>query len=260
LPSSLPSFVRYLYPPVFLVGTLLAWFAVSEWWQWISPTRFPTPTQTAEAFQRILIQGYGNGRLHQHIVQSVLLVSLSFTISAALGIALGIFMGASRKIEALVNPIFLTLRPIPPLAWIPLAIVWLGLENSAKVMVIFVAAFVPSVINTFTGIRSLEVPQREAARMLGIRGRAYYFEVLIPAAMPMIFTGMRLSLQASWTTLVASELVGAVLGLGSILNQAAQDINPPMILVGMIFVALSGWLMTYGLGLLERLAIPWRPV
>lgn len=96
--------------------------------------------------------------------------------------------------------------------------------------------------------------------MLGIRGRAYYFEVLIPAAMPMIFTGMRLSLQASWTTLVASELVGAVLGLGSILNQAAQDINPPMILVGMIFVALSGWLMTYGLGLLERLAIPWRPV
>jgi NitT/TauT family transport system permease protein/taurine transport system permease protein len=193
-------------------------------------------------------------------LQSVLLVSLSFTISAALGIALGIFMGASRKIEALVNPVFLTLRPIPPLAWIPLAIVWLGLENSAKVMVIFVAAFVPSVINTFTGIRSLEVPQREAARMLGIGGRAYYFEVLIPAAMPMIFTGMRLSLQASWTTLVASELVGAMLGLGSILNQAAQDINPPMILVGMIFVALCGWLMTYGLGRLERLAIPWRSV
>jgi NitT/TauT family transport system permease protein/taurine transport system permease protein len=127
-------------------------------------------------------------------------------------------------------------------------------------MVIFVAAFVPSVINTFTGIRSLEVPQREAARMLGICGRAYYSEVLIPAAMPMIFTGMRLSLQASWTTLVASELVGAVLGLGSILNQAAQDINPPMILVGMIFVALSGWLMTHGLDRLERLAIPWRPV
>jgi len=167
-------------------------------------------------------------------------------------------MGANRKIEAIVNPIFLTLRPIPPLAWIPLAIVWLGLGNSAKVMVIFVAAFVPSVINTFTGIRSLDNAQREAALMLGVSRFSYYTEVLIPTAMPLIFSGLRLSLQASWTTLVAAELVGAVLGLGSILNQAAQDINPAMILVGMISVAVCGWLMTQLLGYLEKLAMPWR--
>jgi taurine transport system permease protein len=167
-------------------------------------------------------------------------------------------MGSDKRVETLFNPVFLTLRPIPPLAWIPLAIVWLGLENSAKVMVIFVAAFVPSVINTHTGVRSLETPQREAAAMLGISRLAYYREVLIPAALPMIFTGLRLSLQASWTTLVAAELVGAVQGLGSILNQAAQDINPPMILVGMMSVAVCGWLMTQLLGLLERWAMPWR--
>jgi taurine transport system permease protein len=140
-----------------------------------------------------------------------------------MGILLGILMGANKKVEAFVNPIFLTLRPIPPLAWIPLAIVWLGLGNSAKVMVIYVAAFVPAVINSFTGVRSIEVPQREAAAMLGIGRFAYYREVLIPGALPLIFTGLRLSLQASWTTLVAAELVGATLGLGSILNQAAQD-------------------------------------
>ena len=97
-------------------------------------------------------------------------------------------MGANKKIEAFVNPIFLTLRPIPPLAWIPLAIVWLGLGTSAKVMVIYVAAFVPAVINTFTGVRSIETPQREAAAMLGISRFTYYKEVLIPGALPLIFT------------------------------------------------------------------------
>lgn len=204
------------------------------------------------------MRGYGNGKLHQHILQSVGLVTTAFLVSAAAGVLLGIFMGANRKIEAIVNPIFLTLRPIPPLAWIPLAIVWLGLGNSAKVMVIFVAAFVPSVINTFTGIRSLDIAQREAALMLGVSRFSYYTEVLIPTAMPFIFSGLRLSLQASWTTLVAAELVGAVLGLGSILNQAAQDINPAMILVGMISVAVCGWLMTQLLGYLEKLAMPWR--
>ena len=168
------------------------------------------------------------------------------------------FDGANKRIEAFVNPIFLTLRPIPPLAWIPLAIVWLGLGNSAKVMVIYVAAFVPAVINTFTGVKSIEAPQREAAAMLGIDRLTYYREVLIPGAMPLIFTGLRLSLQASWTTLVAAELVGATLGLGSILNQAAQDINPAMILVGMISVAISGWLMTQILAKAERYAMPWR--
>ena len=172
------------------------------------------------------MQGYGNGKLYQHVLQSVILVTSGFLVSSSLGILLGVLMGANKKIEAFVNPIFLTLRPIPPLAWIPLAIVWLGLGNSAKIMVIYVAAFVPAVINTFTGVRSIEVPQKEAAAMLGISRFAYYREVLIPGALPLIFTGLRLSLQASWTTLVAAELVGATLGLGSILNQAAQDINP----------------------------------
>jgi taurine transport system permease protein len=96
--------------------------------------------------------------------------------------------------------------------------------------------------------------------MLRTRGWRYWKDVLIPGALPSIFTGLRLSLQACWTTLVAAELVGAVAGLGSILNQGAQDIYPAMILVGMISVALCGWLMTLGLGLLERWAMPWRKV
>ena len=226
----------------------------------ISPARFATPAEVGSALQQIAIEGYSNGRLHEHVLRSVLLVTMGFTVAASIGVALGLAMGASRVVEAFVNPIFLVLRPIPPLAWIPLAIVWLGLGDAAKMMVIFVSAFVPSVINSYTGVRQIDRPIFEAAAMLDITGARYWREVLIPGALPSIFTGLRLSLQASWTTLVAAELVGAVTGLGQILNQAAQDIYPAMILVGMISVALSGWLMTMGLGWLERRAMPWKAI
>ena len=246
-------------------GALLALAAVLALWHlltavtgFISPARFPTPAEVGAALQQIAIEGYSNGRLHEHVLRSVLLVTMGFVVASSIGVALGLAMGASRVAEAFVNPIFLMLRPIPPLAWIPLAIVWLGLGDAAKMMVIFVSAFVPSVINSYTGVRQIDKPIFEAAAMLDVNGWRYWREVLIPGALPSIFTGLRLSLQASWTTLVAAELVGAVAGLGQILNQAAQDIYPAMILVGMVSVALCGWLMTHGLGWLEQRVMPWK--
>jgi taurine transport system permease protein len=241
-----------------LLAVLLTWHLLTAVWGVISPARFPMPLEVAGAARQIAVEGYSNGRLHQHVLTSVLLVTMGFAVAATIGVAIGLAMGASRTVEALVNPVFLLLRPIPPLAWIPLAIVWLGLGNSAKMMVIFFAAFVPSVINSYAGVRQIDKPIFEAAAMLGVKGWRYWREVLIPGALPSIFTGLRLSLQASWTTLVAAELVGAVVGLGQILNQAAQDIYPAMILVGMISVALCGWLMTLGLAWLERRAMPWQ--
>ena len=237
---------------------LLVWWALTSGSGLISPIRFPDPLETWSAWRQILLDGYANARWHEHVLRSVLLVTMGFAVAASCGVAVGLAMGASRAVEALLNPAFLFLRPIPPLAWIPLAIVWLGLGDGAKIMVIFVAAFVPSVINTFSGVRQIEQPLLEAGAMLDIRGWRHFTQVLIPGALPSIFTGLRLSLQASWTTLVAAELVGAVAGLRQILNQAAQDIYPPMILVGMISVALCGWLMTLGLGWVEARAMPWK--
>jgi taurine transport system permease protein len=243
-----------------LVAVLLIWHLLTAVFGVISAARFPPPAEVGAAIQQIALEGYGNGRWHQHVLRSVLLVTMGFMVASTIGIILGLAMGASRTVEALVNPAFLLLRPIPPLAWIPLAIVWLGLGDAAKIMVIFFAAFVPSVINSYSGVRQIEKPIFEAAAMLNVSGWRYWREVLIPGALPSIFTGLRLSLQASWTTLVAAELVGAVAGLGQILNQAAQDIFPAMIVVGMISVALCGWLMTLGLGWLERRVMPWRAI
>lgn len=237
---------------------LLLWYVGTTLTGLINPSRFPRPQEVWSAFTFIQAEGYGNGRLHQHVLHSLQLVAMGFAVAVGVGVPLGLLMGYSRRAEALINPAFLLLRPIPPLAWIPLAIVWLGLEDGSKILVIFVAAFVPSVINSYTGVRNIETPVMEAARMLGIKGWRLVTEVLVPGSLPMIFTGLRLSLQASWTTLVAAELIGALYGLGSILNQAAQDIFPAMILVAMVFVGLCGAATTWLLGQLENRAMPWR--
>src|SRR5947209_5182047 len=178
---------------------------------------------------------------------------------AAFGAPLGILRGPSRRFDAFTSPVFLLIRPIPPLAWIPLAILWLGLGAGAKIMVIFFAAFVPSVINSHSGVRAIEPQLLEASQVLGTRGFRHIREVLVPGAMPMIFTGLRLSLQAAWTTLVAAELVGALAGLGRVLNVAQQDIYPAMILVAMAAVAMLGWATTRLLDVVESRAMPWLP-
>jgi taurine transport system permease protein len=251
-------FARFATGLTALAAVVLVWHMLTAGLGVISAARFPPPAEVAAALQQIAIEGYSSARWHEHVLRSVLLVSTGFVVSSACGVALGLAMGASRRVEAFVNPIFLLLRPIPPLAWIPLAIVWLGLGDAAKIMVIFVAAFVPSVINSFTGVRQIDAPVLEAGAMLGVTGWCHWREVLVPGALPSIFTGLRLSLQASWTTLVAAELIGAVAGLGQILNQASQDIYPAMIVVGMLSVALCGWLMTLALGWIEQRAMPWR--
>jgi ABC-type nitrate/sulfonate/bicarbonate transport system permease component len=241
-----------------VAAVLLAWYLLTSVTGFIGPTRFPAPGEVGAALKQIAFDGYADGKLYQHVLQSCKLILMGFAAAVIVGVPLGLAMGFSRRIEAFVNPAFLLLRPIPPLAWIPLAIVWLGLGDAAKILVIWFAAFVPSVINSYTGVRSIDAHLLEAARTLGIQKRRLWLEVLVPGAAPHIFTGLRLSLQAAWTTLVAGELIGALQGLGQVLNVAAQDIYPAMILVGMIFVGLCGGGMTWVLGRIERYAMPWR--
>lgn len=240
------------------IGVLLvAWYLATIPFRLISPGRFPSPLDVWTSFRQVAFVGYANGLLHQHVLHSLQLVVLGFAVAVVTGVPLGLLMGWSRKAEALINPVFLFIRPIPPLAWIPLAILWLGIGDTAKIMVIWFAAFVPCVINSFTGVRAVEPYVIEAARMLGTPRLRFVTEILIPAASPLIFTGVRLSLQASWTTLVAAELVGALYGLGRILNVAQQDIYPGMIFVGMACVGFFGWAMTLILGRIEDRSLAW---
>ncbi|MCB5410422.1 ABC transporter permease [Pseudogemmobacter faecipullorum] len=234
---------------------LLLWFAATSWLQLIPAGRFPSPAEFWAALRQSLVSGYAGAPLAEHAWHSLRLVAIGFVCATLAGVPLGLLMGYNRTAEALISPVFSLIRPIPPLAWIPLAILWLGLGDAAKVLVIWFAAFVPSVINAHTGVRGIDGGLFAAARMLGVPRLRMVSEVILPGALPMIFTGLRLSLQAAWTTLVAAELVGALMGVGFILNVAQQDIYPSMILVGMVTVGLLGWLTTKGLVMVEQAAL-----
>ena len=243
------------------IGTvLLAWWLATSGLRLLNPLRLPSPQEVWAAFSQIAWgQGYGGATLAQHALHSLWLVGKGFAAAVVTGVPLGLLMGWSRRAEALINPIFLLLRPIPALAWIPLAIVWFGLGDTGKVFVIWLTAFVPCVINAFTGVRGVDPVLIAAARTQGASTAQVIRHVVIPGAMPLMFTGLRLSLQASWTTLVAAELVGAFFGLGRVLNVAGQDIFPGMILVGMAAVAVCGAVTTWLLGRVERRVVNWRP-
>lgn len=235
-----------------------AWYASTQVAHLISPGRFPSPLDVFNAAMQIgRPPGYAGTTLWHHIATSLELVVLGFLVAVATGVPLGMGMGLSRRFEAFINPIFLTIRPIPPLAWIPLAVVWFGLGIAAKIFVVWFAAFVPALINTYTGVRNVDRTLLEAARVHGAGRYRVIRDVVFPASLPHTFTGLRLSLQASWTTLIAAELVGAVAGMGHVLIVASLDIYPGMILYGMAWVALLGAAMTIALGALERAAMPW---
>ena len=234
------------------------WLLGSEF-GFINKQMFPAPEQFAAAARQMLTgDGYADGMLYEHVLQSVMLILMGFFAATAVGVPLGLWMGWSRRAEALVNPVFSLIRPIPALAWIPLAIVWLGLDNAAKVMILWFAAFVPAVINSYTGVRTIERPIIEASAMLGVKGWSLIKDVIVPGALPSIFTGLRLSLQGCLTALVAAELLGALLGMGKVLYQAGLDIYPAMILVGMVTVAVVGFVLTAVLDVAEHRAMPWR--
>src|SRR5437588_1243865 len=165
---------------------LLAWYLATDVAGLIDRQRFPSPGDIWTAGMQIVTRGYAGGTLVPQALYSLRLVVLGFLVGAGTGVPLGILMGLSRRFEALVNPAFLLVRPIPPLAWIPLAIVWLGIGDAAKVLVIWFAAFVPAVINAYTGIRTIDPTLIAAARVHGGSARHVLFDVRIPGAMPMI--------------------------------------------------------------------------
>lgn len=249
---------RVLAGAVSMLVVLGLWWTLTSGCGLIDPNRFPDPAETWAALQQILTPGYAGGTLVQQAWASTRLVLLGFAVAVTTGMPLGALMGLSRRAESLLNPAFLLLRPIPPLAWIPLAVVWLGLGDGAKILVIWIAAFEPCVINTWTGVRGADPTLVAAARVHGAAPVRVLLEVILPGALPMIFTGLRLSLQACWTTLVAAELVGTLYGLGRVLDSAYRDVNPAMIRVAMVTVGLLGAATTRLIAVLERGLTPWQ--
>lgn len=178
-------------------------------------------------------------------------------LSVALGLLLGLAMSLSAFWRAFLLPVFNLIRPVPPLAWIPLALLWFGLGDGSKLFVMCFAATIPVVINCMTGVRQIDPVLLAAGRVHGARGAFWVRHVILPGALPHVLIGTRLALQTCWTVIVAAELLGAFWGVGKVLSTAKEDVDSGMVLVGMVTVALLGLASSLVLRAIERRLTPW---
>jgi ABC-type nitrate/sulfonate/bicarbonate transport system permease component len=243
---------------VSVISVIGVWFLLTSVFRVIPPAFLPPPQNIVTDFLRILGTPYVGHTLIGHTLVSLQIVLGGFFSAILIGIPLGVLMGWFKRIEAIVDPLFQLLRPIPPLAWIPLSLLWFGIGIQSKIFVIWLSAFVPCVINSYTGIRLTEPLLVKAALGLGVKNqRDLLREVAIPSALPIILGGVRIGLGAAWMTLVAAELLASDAGLGYMMQMARRALEPSVIILGMLVIGILGALMARGLRMLEKWVCPW---
>jgi len=247
---------RFLLPLLMI----LIWQGLSSM-EVIPSYKLPSPVEIILGFKDLLIVGVPPGNLlHNHMLYSLYRVALGYAIAALLAIPLGLLMGWSRGLLKIVRPLFELMRPIPPLAWIPIAILWFGIGLKSAAFIIFLGAFFPILLNTISGVLSIQPILVEAARTLHAKEKDIFLKVLLPGAVPSIFVGMRIGIGIGWMTLVAAEFTGVKEGYGlGYMIMTARDIQrPDEILAGMLVIGVIGLLIDIGLRAAESKTIKWQ--
>ena len=212
------------------------------------PRQFlPTPIETAARFLALLSSPFAGATLPAHLASSFLRYAYGVVLAAVIGVPLGLMMGWFRLLDDIVTPIFDGLRFIAPIAWVPFAALWFGTGVGGPVMIIFAGAFPPCLINAYRGARFVEPRLIEAARMLGTGHRRMITEILLPAAVPSIVAGLRVSAGLGWQSLVGAELIVAATGVGFMMVQAQASVQTTTVMSGMIAIGLVGLLIDVGL-------------
>ncbi len=229
--------------------------------QVIPSYKLPSPLEIILGFKDLLIVGVPPGNLlHHHMLYSLYRVTLGYALAALLAIPLGLLMGWSRPLLKSTRPLFEVVRPIPPLAWIPIAILWFGIGIKSAAFIIFLGAFFPILLNTISGVLSIPPILIEAARTLHAKEKDIFLKVLLPGAVPSIFVGMRIGIGIGWMTLVAAEFTGVKEGYGlGYMIMTARDIQrPDEIIAGMLVIGVVGLLIDIGLRSAESAIIRWQ--
>lgn len=246
--------IKHIIQYVGLSAFVLAAWQILSQLGFIKPLILPPPSRVALAFWELL----KSGAMARHVGISVLRVLEGFGIAAALGLGLGVAIGLSRTLDRLTELIIQVVKPIPPIAWIPLAILWFGIGEQSKVYIIFLGAFFPIIINTIDGIRQTDHKFVEVARILEVPRFIFIRRVVIPGALPAIMTGLRVGLMVAWMCVVAAELIAASSGVGYLIMDARQLSQSDVVLVGMITIGVVGKLMDSLIKRLERRLITWN--
>lgn len=252
-PSLLMSLLKKIRGLAFIGALLILW-------QYISTvvldetTRvlLPAPTAIVPAAWELI----SSGELLHHAGDSLRREAIAF-LWASIAIPIGIAMSWWRAVDEQLDPLMEILRPIPPLAWIPLSILWFGIGETQNQFIIFLAIFFPILLNAISGVKSIEPNLIRAARCLGANEWDILYRVVLKAALPQIVTGIRIGLGVGWMALVAAELVGATSGLGFLINDARTVLRTDYVIVGMGTIGLIGLLIDWSIRNVMKVLLPW---
>jgi NitT/TauT family transport system permease protein len=195
--------------------------------------------------------------LLKHIQISLYRVFLGFGIGSAMAVSLGLLIGWSEKAKSFVDPIVEIVRPIPPMAWIPLSILWFGIGELPKIFIIILGVFFPVLTNTVVGVKSIEKGLLKLARSMGLKGFRLFKEVIVFGASPFIITGLRIGLGFGWMCLVTAELIAAQAGLGYMIEEAKMLLLTNKVILGMLTIGFLGILIDRLIVRLEKIVLPW---
>jgi ABC-type nitrate/sulfonate/bicarbonate transport system permease component len=232
---------------------LTAWEAVGR--AGLVDVRFvPPPSRIVAAFPALI----ETDELWGSIAATLVRMGVGFLFAAALGISLGLLVGTSPRLRRLLGPLIELLRPIPGVSLIPVAVLWFGLGNPAKISVVMWATFFPVLLNTILGCQETPPILVRAARVMEINGARFFWKVMLPAALPSIFTGLRLSVGYALISATATEMIEGPNGLGFLIVEAQRTFRTPEMFAGIITVALLGFLATAALQLVEHRLLAYR--
>ena len=236
---------------------LLVWWAVTAL-GFVKPLFVPSPGAIVAKFGDILANGFTGASLLEHVAISTARVFGAFLLACAIGIPLGLAMGMSPAVRGIFDPPIEFYRPIPPLAYLPLMIIWFGIGEASKVLLIFLSVFAPVALGARAGVKSAAIEQIHAAYSFGATRWQVLRHVILPAALPEILTAMRIGIGFGWTTLVAAEMVAATKGLGYMVLSASQFLQTPTVILGILIIAAIAYAFDLLMRALERRLVPWK--
>ena len=245
------SWLYYVVLPILFV---LVWFLLTDVMTVFPGALLPSPVKVAVAFAHAIASGELSGNIGASL-QRILYADL---VALALGVPLGLAMGLYQRIEKLLDGLLSLFRPIPPLAWVPLSILWFGIGTISIVFITFLSAFFAILVSTIAGVRSLDKLHVRAALSLRASRRRLLTHVVLPTTLPSIFTGLRIAIGVSWMSIVGAELIAASSGLGYMINYYQQVLRTDLVIVGMITIGVIGLVMDLSSRWIERRLLPWR--
>lgn len=244
------------------LATLTALLAL--WWlatalQLITPLFLPSPQQVLRQLLTIAsAQGFMDATLWQHLAASLGRILLALLAATLIGVPTGIAMGLSATARGILDPLIELYRPVPPLAYLPLMVIWFGIGETSKILLIYLAIFAPVTLATLQGVKSAQQVRLRAAQSLGASRWQLLWLVILPGALPEILTGLRIGLGVGWSTLAAAELIAATRGLGFMVQSAGEFLATDVVLAGILVIALIAFGLELGLRMLQRRLTPWH--